>query len=174
MARAHEVPHRPYYGTVDATPLWLILFGATWDWTGDRAFVDRLWPNAMRALEWIDRWGDRDGDGFVEYERRTPAGLLNQGWKDSHAGIRDRHGRLASTPIALAEVQGYVFDAKRRMAALARVRGDEDLATRLESEAETLRVRFEEAFWSEEQGIYAMALDGSKSRMDAVGSNAGH
>ncbi len=174
MARTHETPHRPYYGTVDATPLWLILFGATFDWTGDRALVDRLWPNALRALEWIDRYGDRDGDGFVEYERRSAGGLLNQGWKDSSDGIRDRQGRLATTPIALAEVQGYVFDAKRRMASLARVRGEDDLARRLDAEAETLRARFEEAFWSEEQGFYAMALDGKKRRADAIGSNAGH
>jgi glycogen debranching enzyme len=174
MARTGETPHRPYYGTVDATPLWLILLGATWDWTGDRALVDRLWPTALRALEWIDRWGDRDGDGFVEYQRRGARGLLNQGWKDSADCIRDRHGRLAVTPVALAEVQGYVYDAKRRMAALARVRGDVDLATRLEAEAEALRVRFEEAFWIEDQGYYAMAIDGEKRRADAIGSNAGH
>jgi glycogen debranching enzyme len=174
MARSGELPHRPYYGTVDATPLWLILLGATWDWTGDRALVDRLWPNALRALEWIDRWGDRDGDGFVEYERRTTGGLLNQGWKDSHDGIRDRHGHLAETPIALAEVQGYVYDAKRRMAGLARVRGETELAMRLDRDADVLRGRFEDAFWSDEQGFYAMALDGRKRRMDAIGSNAGH
>jgi glycogen debranching enzyme len=173
MARAGELPHRPYYGTVDATPLWLILLGATWDWTGDRALVDRLWPNALRALEWIDRWGDRDGDGFVEYERRTQGGLLNQGWKDSHDGIRDRHGVLARTPIALAEVQGYVYDAKRRTAALARMRGELDLAGRLDTEAEALRKRFEEQFWSDDQNFYAMALDGDKRRMDSIGSNAG-
>ena len=147
MARNRETPHRPYYGTVDATPLWLILFGATFDWTGDRTVVDRLWPNALRALEWIDRYGDRDGDGFVEYERRTPHGLVNQGWKDSSDCIRDRHGRLAQAPVALAEVQGYVYDAKRRMAGLARVRGEEALAVRLDAEAETLRARFEDAFW---------------------------
>jgi glycogen debranching enzyme len=174
MARAGELPHRPYYGTIDATPLWLILLGATWDWTGDRALVDRLWPNALRALEWIDTYGDRDGDGFVEYERRTTGGLLNQGWKDSHDGIRDRTGALARTPIALAEVQGYVFDAKRRIAALARVRGEPELATRLELEAERLRGRFEEAFWVRDTGFYAMALDGEKRQMDSVGSNPGH
>ncbi len=117
MARTGELPFRPYYGSVDATPLWLILLAATYDWTGDRALVDRLWPNALRALDWIDNWGDRDGDGFVEYERRTPSGLVNQGWKDSSDGIRDRQGRLARAPIALAEVQGYVFDAKIRIAA---------------------------------------------------------
>ena len=148
--------------------------GATWDWTGDRALIDRLWPNALRALEWIDKYGDRDGDGFVEYERRTPQGLLNQGWKDSHDGIRDRHGNLPSTPIALVEVQGYVYDAKRRMAALARVRGEGELAHRLDQEAETLRQRFEAAFWSEDQRFYAMALDGEKRQADAIGSNPGH
>ena len=169
MAATHELPFRPYYGSVDATPLWLILLGATYDWTGDRALVDRLWPNAMAALEWIDRWGDRDGDGFVEYGRRTDKGLLNQGWKDSHDAIRDRSGRQAEPPIALAEVQGYVFDAKTRLARLARVRGDTGLADRLESEAATLRDRFEKAFWVEDQGYYAMALDADKRPADAIG-----
>jgi glycogen debranching enzyme len=174
MAATHELPFRPYYGSVDATPLWLILLGATYDWTGDRALVDRLWPNAMAALEWIDRWGDRDGDGFVEYSRRSKNGLLNQGWKDSHDAIRDRSGRQAEPPIALAEVQGYVFDAKTRLASLARMRGDTTLGDRLESEAATLRDRFDEAFWVEDQGYYAMALDANKRQADALGSNAGH
>src|SRR5437667_280838 len=119
-----ELPHSPYYGSVDSTPLWLILLGATYDWTGDLSIVDRLWPNALAALRWIDEWGDRDGDGFVEYERRSPRGLLNQGWKDSGDAIRDRNGQQMVAPIALAEVQGYVFDAKRRMAALARIRSE--------------------------------------------------
>jgi glycogen debranching enzyme len=174
MARTGELPFRPYYGSADSTPLWLILFAATYDWTGDRGLIDRLWPNALRALEWIDHYGDRDGDGFVEYERKTPTGLVNQGWKDSSDGIRDRQGRLARTPIAMAEVQGYVFDAKTRLAKLARIRGDEDLARRLEADAETLRRRFEDAFWSEDQSFYAMALDGEKRRADAIASNAGH
>ena len=163
MARNGELPHTPYYGSVDSTPLWLILLGATFDWTGDRDLVDRLWPNAMAALDWIDRYGDRDGDGFVEYERRSDRGLVNQGWKDSSDAIRDRHGREAVTPIALAEVQGYVYDAKRRMAALARMRGEEELATRLEADAETLRDRFEAAFWVEDLRYYAMALDGDEA-----------
>ncbi|MGK2849548.1 MAG: amylo-alpha-1,6-glucosidase [Candidatus Limnocylindrales bacterium] len=173
MAGTGELPHTPYYGSVDSTPLWLILLGATFDWTGDRALVDRLWPNALAALEWIDRYGDRDGDGFVEYERRSERGLVNQGWKDSSDAIRDRSGRELRAPIALAEVQGYVFDAKRRMAGLARMRGDETMATRLEGEAETLRQRFEAAFWVEDQRFYAMALDGDKRQADAIGSNAG-
>jgi len=173
LARAGELPHTPYYGSVDSTPLWLILLGATFDWTGDRELVDRLWPNALAALEWIDRYGDHDGDGFVEYERRSERGLLNQGWKDSSDAIRDRTGRAAEAPIALAEVQGYVFDAKRRMASLARVRGETELAARLDAEAEALAARFETAFWVEDQRYYAMALDGDKRQFDAIASNAG-
>ncbi|HET9346642.1 MAG TPA: glycogen debranching N-terminal domain-containing protein [Candidatus Limnocylindrales bacterium] len=172
-ARAGELPHSPYYGSIDSTPLWLILLGETFDWTGDRDLVDRLWPNAMAALRWIDEWGDRDGDGFVEYERRSKRGLLNQGWKDSGDAIRDRHGREARPPIALAEVQGYVYDAKHRLARLARTRGDVELAVRLDREADELQKRFEEAFWVEDQRYYAMALDGEKRQADAVGSNAG-
>jgi glycogen debranching enzyme len=174
MAATKELPHSPYYGSVDATPLWLVLLGEVYDWTGDRELVDRLWPNALAALDWIDRSGDRDGDGFVEYERRTDQGLLNQGWKDSSDAIRDRHGREVHPPIALAEVQGYVFDAKRRMAGLARVRGEQALAERLEQDAEQLRERFEAAFWVEDQGYYAMALDRDKRPADAIASNAGH
>jgi glycogen debranching enzyme len=173
MARSGELPHTPYYGSVDSTPLWLILFGATFDWTGDRAVVDRLWPNAMAALDWIDRYGDRDGDGFVEYQRRSESGLLNQGWKDSSDAIRDREGIEAKPPIALAEVQGYVFDAKRRMARLARVRGEDALADRLDAEATALAERFEEAFWVEDRRYYAMALDADKRQADAIASNAG-
>ena len=173
MARTGELPFRPYYGSVDATPLWLILLGATFDWTGDRDLVDRFWPNALAALRWIDEWGDRDGDGFVEYERRAPNGLYNQGWKDSGDSIRDRTGAEATPPIALAEVQGYVYDAKRRMAQLARIRGETDLATRLESDAETLRTRFEEAFWLPDRRYYAIALDRDKRPADAIASNAG-
>jgi glycogen debranching enzyme len=174
MAATGELPHSPYYGSVDATPLWLVLLGEVYDWTGDLDLVDRLWPNALAALDWIDRYGDRDGDGFVEYQRRTEHGLLNQGWKDSSDAIRDRHGREVSPPIALAEVQGYVFDAKRRMAALARARGEADLAEHLEHDAEQLRAAFEAAFWVEDQGFYAMALDRDKKQADAIASNAGH
>ena len=173
MARHHEIPHTPYYGSVDSTPLWLILLGATVDWTGDLDIAERFWPNALAALDWIDQWGDRDGDGFVEYQRRSPGGLVNQGWKDSHDAIRDRIGREVHAPVALVEVQGYVYEAKRRMAALARLRGDEERAMRLDREADKLRVRFEEAFWVDDLGFYAMALDGDKHPADAIGSNAG-
>ncbi|HSL77087.1 MAG TPA: glycogen debranching N-terminal domain-containing protein [Candidatus Limnocylindrales bacterium] len=173
MARSGELPHTPYYGSVDSTPLWLIVFGATFDWTGDRGMVDRLWPNALAALEWIDRYGDRDGDGFVEYERRSQRGLLNQGWKDSSDAIRDRTGAEAPPPIALAEVQGYVYDAKRRMARLAAIRGETDLAIRLDAEADQLATRFEQAFWMEDRRYYAIALDRDKRQADAIASNAG-
>src|SRR4029077_6185496 len=133
------------------------------------ALVDRLWPNVLAALAWIDDWGDRDHDGFVEYERRAPTGLLNQGWKDSGDAIRWADGSWAATPIALAEVQGYVFDAKRRIARLARGRGDFDLADRLESEAAALKRRFAEQFILP-NGFIAMALDATKRAVDTVGS----
>jgi len=173
MSRTGELPFAPYYGSIDSTPLWLILLGETHDWTGDDGLVDRLWPNALAALEWIDRWGDRDGDGFVEYERRAETGLRNQGWKDSSDSIRWLDGSLAETPIALAEVQGYVFDAKRRIAGLARRRGEAALAERLENEASVLQRRFAERFRLPD-GSIAMALDGAKRAVDSIGSNAGH
>lgn len=173
MSRTGELPFAPYYGSIDSTPLWLILLGETHDWTGDDGLVDRLWPNALAALDWIDKWGDRDGDGFVEYERRADTGLRNQGWKDSTDAIRWLDGTLAETPIALAEVQGYVFDAKRRMARLARRRGEPGLADRLECEALDLQKRFAEQFRLPD-GSIAMALDGAKRPVDTIGSNAGH
>jgi glycogen debranching enzyme len=173
MSRTGELPFAPYYGSIDSTPLWLILLGETHDWTGDDALVDRLWPNALAALDWIDQWGDRDGDGFVEYERRADTGLRNQGWKDSGDSIRWLDGTLAETPIALAEVQGYVFDAKQRMSRLARGRGEVDLADRLQTEASELQRRFAEQFRLPD-GSIAMALDGAKRAVDTIGSNAGH
>lgn len=173
MARSGELPFAAYYGSVDATPLWLILLGETFDWTGDDALVERLWPNALAALDWIDRYGDADGDGFVEYRRRAERGLINQGWKDSTDSVRDRHGRTVEAPIALAEIQGYVHDAKRRMAGLARRRGDPALAERLDREADLLRARFDSAFWVEDLRCYAMALDRDKRPADAIASNVG-
>ena len=174
LARTGELPHRPYYGSIDSTPLWLILLEETYRWTGDLELVRSLWPNALAALEWIDRYGDRDDDGFVEYERRTPAGLLNQGWKDSGDAIRHRDGVLAVAPIALVEVQGYVYDAKRRMASLATRLGDTALATRLATEADELRTRFDAAFWMPDVGFYAIALDRDKRQVGTIGSNPGH
>ncbi|MBD0349150.1 MAG: hypothetical protein ICV59_08355, partial [Thermoleophilia bacterium] len=166
---------RCYYGTVDATPLYLILLSEVWRWTDDAALVRSLREPALRALEWIDRYGDRDGDGFVEYERRG-AGLENQSWKDSWDSQRFSDGRLASTPIAPCEAQGYVYDAKLRAAELARsVWRERGLAERLEREADELRARFDEAFWIEQRGgYYALALDGDKRPVDALCSNIGH
>ncbi len=174
MARTGELPHRPYYGSVDATPLWLILLEETFRWTGDLDLVRALWPNALAALQWIDTYGDRDGDGFVEYGRRTPSGLLNQGWKDSGDAIRHRDGSLAQAPMALVEIQGYVYDAKLRMASLARRLDDEPLANRLASEAVALRSRFDQAFWMEDRSFYAIALDADKRQVGTLTSNPGH
>jgi glycogen debranching enzyme len=180
----HEVRHgkaartwfERYYGTVDATPLYLILLSEVWRWTDDAALVRDLKGPAMLALEWIDKYGDRDGDGFVEYERRTKAGLDNQSWKDSWDSQRFHDGTVARPPIAPCEVQGYVYDAKRRLADLAReVWRDRELAARLDQEAEELRDRFDEAFWVDERGgYYALALDRDKRKVDSLSSNIGH
>jgi glycogen debranching enzyme len=174
MVRTGELPYRPYYGSVDATPLWLILLAETFDWTGDLELVRRWWPTARAALTWLDGPGDRDGDGFVEYERRAPNGLVNQGWKDSGDAIVFRDGRLASAPIALAEVQGYAYDARRRMANLARRLGEDELGSRLDRAAEALLARFDAAFWLDDVGFYALALDREKRAVDGIGSNPGH
>lgn len=169
-------PHSPYFGTVDATPLWLILLSELWRLSRDDALVRSLWSNATRALNWIDRYGDLDGDGYVEYATRSPQGLANQGWKDSWNAIQFADGRQAGPPIALCEVQGYVFDAKMRTAELAeRVAGDERLAERLRREAGELRERFNDDFWLDERGgFYALALDHAKRPVDSLTSNVGH
>ena len=161
---------------MDATPLYLVLLSEVWRWTDDTPLVRGLKEPAMRVLEWIDRYGDRDGDGFVEYERRTERGLENQSWKDSGDSQRFADGRLAKTPIAPCEVQGYVYDAKLRTAQLAReVWRDSALADRLEREAAELKQRFDEAYWVEERGgYYALALDRDKNKVDSMCSNMGH
>jgi glycogen debranching enzyme len=165
-----------YYGTVDATPLYLILLSEVWRWTDDDALVHRFKDAAMRALTWIDEHGDRDGDGFVEYERRGERGLENQSWKDSWDSQRFSDGTLARGPIAPVEVQGYVYDAKRRMAQLAReVWRERELADRLDREAQELQSRFDEAFWTDDRGgYYVLALDGDKKQVDSLCSNIGH
>jgi glycogen debranching enzyme len=180
----HEVRHgkaakgwfRAYYGTVDATPLYLILLSEVWRWTDDAALVRDLRGPALRALEWIERYGDRDGDGFIEYERRTERGLENQSWKDSGDSQRFADGSIAEAPIAPCEVQGYVYDAKLRTAELAReVWRERELAERLEHEADELRKRFNAAFWTERRGgYYVLALDGEKRQVDSLCSNVGH
>jgi glycogen debranching enzyme len=174
MAATREVPFGRYYGTVDATPLFVGLAGAYYHRTGDLAFVRTLWPHVKLALEWIDRYGDRDGDGFVEYARRSKDGLLQQGWKDSNDSVFHADGRMAEPPIALAEVQAYVYDAKVAAAELAAALGEGELAHRLQVEALALRDAFREKFWCEELGVYAIALDGHKRRCKVATSNAGH
>jgi glycogen debranching enzyme len=166
--------HGCYYGTADATPLYLILYSEYLALTKDSELGDRLWPTAEAALDWIDNFGDADGDGFVEYRRRAGTGLDNQGWKDSWDSIAFADGRLAEGPIALCEVQGYVYDAKLRMSALYEQRGDSSRADELRASAERLRRHFEAAFWMPDQGTYALALDGRKQPVDAIASNAGH
>jgi glycogen debranching enzyme len=170
-----ERPHSPYYGTHDATALYLILLDEYERWAGDREFVRNLQPAAMRALEWIERYGDRDGDGFLEYQTRSKAGLANQCWKDSWNSILFSDGTLATGPIATCEIQGYAYDARVRMARLARtVWNDQALADRLETDAAGLRERFNRDYWIKDRGHYAIALDGQKRQVDAMSSNAGH
>lgn len=174
MAALGEIPFGLYYGSVDSTPLFAALAAAYWESTGDRTFARALWPRVERALEWIERWGDADGDGFVEYGRKTEAGLANQGWKDSGDSVFHADGALARAPIALCEVQGYAYDAYRRGSAMAAALGHGVQARALKAKAEVLRARFEAAFWRPKLGLYALALDARKRPCDVRASNAGH
>ncbi|HEX7054963.1 MAG TPA: amylo-alpha-1,6-glucosidase [Burkholderiales bacterium] len=173
LARLGEVPFGRYYGSIDATPLFVALAGQYWQRTRDRATLEAIWPGVRAALEWIERYGDRDGDGFVEYARRRPGGLVNQGWKDSDDAVMHADGRLAEGPVALCEVQGYVYLALRCAAQLAAEMNDAPLSSDLARRAEQLRASFEQAFWCEELGTYALALDGRKERCEVRSSNAG-
>ncbi|RAH95763.1 amylo-alpha-1,6-glucosidase [Acuticoccus sediminis] len=174
MANLGEVPFRRYYGSVDVTPLFVMLAGMYLDATGDLETVAALWPNIQAALRWIDEYGDQDGDGFVEYSPASAGSLKNQGWKDSHDSIFHADGTGAEGPIALCEVQGYAFAAKRLAARLAMRLGHEEVAASLDASAETLRVRFEEAFWDDDLSTYVLALDGAKRPCRVRASNAGH
>jgi glycogen debranching enzyme len=174
MAALGEIPFRRYYGSVDATPLYLMLAGAYYRRTRDLDFIQSIWPGIELALNWIDQYGDVDRDGFVEYNRRSPKGLVQQGWKDSQDSIFHADGTLADSPTALCEVQGYVYCAKRAMAEVATALERPDIARRLLEDARLLRERFEQAFWSEKIGSYALALDGSKRQCEVRASNAGH
>ena len=173
MAALGEVPFARYYGTVDATPLFVMLVDAYYRRTGDTGFVRFLWPHVQRALAWIHEYGDRDGDGFVEYARRSEKGLVQQGWKDSNDSVFHEDGTLAEPPIALAEVQGYTYGAWSGAARLAAVLGLHDEAEGYALRAERLREAFEAAFWCEDLGTYAMALDGHKRPCRVRSSNAG-
>jgi glycogen debranching enzyme len=163
-----------YYGTADATPLFVMLLGELARWGHEPAFVDRLIPHADRALAWIEEYGDRDGDGYVEYERLTDRGLRNQGWKDSWDGVPAADGTLPDTPIALCEVQGYVYAAYLARAHLARETGDRETEQRYQAKAATLREAFNRDFWLPERGWFALGLDGEKRPIDALASNMGH
>jgi glycogen debranching enzyme len=174
MAALREVPFELYYGSVDATPLFVVLAGCYAARTGDYALIRELWPAIERALSWIDGPGDADGDGFVEYMRAASTGLSNQGWKDSFDSVFHADGRLAEGPVALVEVQGYVYAAKTLAASCARALGLADRALELDTQAENLRERFERAFWCEDIGTYALALDGAKAACKVRASNAGH
>jgi glycogen debranching enzyme len=174
MAQLGEVPFRRYYGTVDATALYVMLAGMYFDRTGDIETLTALWPKIRAALNWIDIYGDLDGDGFVEYERQADSGLANQGWKDSYDSIFHADGSLAEGPIALCEVQGYVYSAKLHAAKLAHQFGEHAVSVKLMGEAQVLRERFIDAFWCEDLGTFALALDGRKKPCRVRTSNAGH
>ena len=174
MAATKEVPFARYYGSVDATPLFVLLLGAYLERTADLRFAKSIWPHARRALQWMDEYGDRDKDGFIEYEKRSERGLVQQGWKDSHDSIFHADGRIANPPIALCEVQAYAYAAKRSGAVLARALGEPDLAEQLEEDAQSLQKLFEQAFWNDDLRTYVLALDGQKKQCAVRASNAGH
>ena len=174
MANLNEIPFARYYGTVDATPLFVVLAGAYFERTGDRAFIQQIWPNIRAALDWIDHYGDLDGDGFVEYAAHGNRGLVQQGWKDSSDSIFHSDGSLAEPPITLCEVQGYVYAAKQAAAQLCAMLEDDKGSAALQAQAAELRERFEEAFWCKELNVYALALDGKKQPCKVRASNAGH
>jgi glycogen debranching enzyme len=174
MAALREVPFGRYYGSVDATPLFVMLAAAYYGRTGDRRLIESLWPNVEAALLWLDRYGDVDGDGFVEYRRQSSTGLVHQGWKDSGDAVFHADGRLAEGPIALCEVQAYAYAARLGAARLATVLGHLERAAELQRRADELRSSFEERFWSEELSTYVLALDGRKRPCRVRTSNAGH
>jgi glycogen debranching enzyme len=173
LARLGEVPFGRYYGSIDATPLFVAAAGLYWQRTRDAATLKAIWPHVKAALEWMERWGDRDADGFIEYDRRRASGLRNQGWKDSDDAVFHADGTLARGPIALCEVQGYAYLAYRLAAQLAVDMDDYPLSAGLTLKAEKLRRRFEEDYWDEELGTYALALDGDKRPCRVRSSNAG-
>lgn len=173
MAALNEIPFGLYYGSVDSTPLFIILAGAYWKRTGDSALIRRLWNSIENAIYWMDNYGDADGDGFLEYAPDIK-GLRNQGWKDSQDSIFHRDGTLAEGPIALCEVQGYLYAAKREAAVLSGLAGKDEFAKRLLKEASGLKQKFNKAFWDDELGTYVIALDGEKKPCRVRASNAGH
>ncbi|HEX3367636.1 glycogen debranching N-terminal domain-containing protein [Phenylobacterium sp.] len=174
LAHFKMIPHTPYYGTADATPLYLIVLHNAWRSTGDDGLLERHMATAERCLAWIDNYGDRDRDGFQEYQTRSSAGYENQGWKDSGEALVYPDGSLVKGPKALCELQGYVYDAWRRMAEIYDALGKPRRAANLRTKASNLYRRFNEAFWDEESGFYAFCLDGEKKPVLSVASNPGH
>jgi len=173
MAALKEIPFGRYYGTIDATPLFVILAGSYFEQTGDREFMETLWPHIERALSWMDIFGDRDRDGFIEYARHSARGLVNQGWKDSEDSIFHTDGALAPASIALCEVQGYVHAAKLHACRIAQALGKRKTSVALRRQAEQLQEKFLKDFWCPETGMYALALDGEKRPCRVQSSNAG-
>ena len=174
LAHFHKIPHTPYYGTADATPLYLIVLHETWKWTGDRALLEQHRDTAERCLAWIDQYGDLDSDGFQEYLTRSSNGMENQGWKDSGDSVVYPDGSRVAAPIALCELQGYVYDAKCRTAEVFDALGDQQRAAALRQQAAELKRRFNAAFWDEQEGTYCFGLDARKQPIRSVVSNAGH
>jgi glycogen debranching enzyme len=174
LAHFKLIPHTPYYGTADATPLYLITLHAAWRATGDHELIERHLETAKRCLAWIDRYGDRDGDGFQEYQTRSPSGYENMGWKDSGDAVVYPDGSLVKGPKALCELQGYVYDAWVRMAEVFEAIGKPRRARELRTKAAALFARFNDAFWDDDFGFYAYALDGDKKKVLTVASNQGH
>lgn len=172
LARCQEIPHTPYYGTVDATPLWLMLYADYYAWTHDQETLEQLWRNAILAMGWIDR--NLQETGYLSYYRKSKGGLINQGWKDSGDCIVNRKGELAKGSISLCEVQAYVYAAKIKLAEIARMKKCLDLADRWQEEAKNLRVRFNKDFWIEDQDFCALGLDGEGKQVDSITSNPGH
>ncbi len=173
LANCREIPFIPYYGTIDANPLFLITLGAYVRWTDDMKFLRALWPNAQAAANWMIEYGDRDGDTFLEYAKFSSKGLISQGWKDSWDAISYRDGRLAEPPIALCEVQGYAYAAYREMDYLARRLGDTDAADQWRARGQAIQRNFQRKFWWPEEDVYYLALDGEKQPCEVVSSNAG-
>lgn len=172
MARCQEIPHTPYYGTVDATPLWLMLYSEYYAWTHDTETLEFLWYNALAAMDWIDRHSKETG--YLSYERQSKRGLANHGWKDSGDCIVNSKGQLATGAIALCEVQAYVYAAKLRLSEIARLKKRLDLSDRWQDEAKDLKRRFNQDFWIEDQDFCALALDGDGKPVDSISSNPGH
>jgi glycogen debranching enzyme len=174
LTAAGELPFSPYFGSIDSTPLFMLLAGEYFRWTADAEFLRQLQPNLAAAMHWIDEYGDPNGDGYIEYEKRSVKGLVNQGWKDSHDSMVHADGSLMAPPITLIEVQAYAYASMRRLADAYVALGDDTLAAKLKARANALKEEFNDDFWVEEEGCFALGIDGVGRRAASVTSNAGH